>query len=542
MTRGGRQSGPLRVPAASLPSMNACVAALADWCRLALADLAAERAGIDAINVYPVPDSDTGTNLVLTVQAMAEAELEAAPDTGAGLSALARAALYGARGNSGVILAQLLHGAAGALTGVAEPTGDDLAHALDAACKAGYAAVEKPVEGTMLTVIRAAAEAAAGHGSPEEAVRHAAQAAALALADTPNQLEPLRRAGVVDAGGRGLVVLLDALHAVLSGERRPEPATTARDWAQQPEPPPGHKAAFHNGPAYEVLYLLDADEAAIPGLRRALAPLGDSLVVVGGEGLWNVHIHVDDAGAAIEAGMAAGRPHRIRVTYLTTTHGCSPGRALVAVAAGTGLAGLFASAGATVVTQTPSRPTTVEEVLDAITATGAADVVVLPNDPDGVALAEKAAARARAGGQRVAVLPTRTQVQGLAACAVHDPGASFDDDVVAMTTAAGHTRHGGVTVARTDALTSAGPCRVGDVLGVVEGDFALIGTDVAEVGEEVVRRLLAGGGELVTVVAGVDADADVVEQVLADARSRPEVDTVVYEGGQSGYPLLIGVE
>ncbi|GAB3425816.1 DAK2 domain-containing protein [Flindersiella endophytica] len=524
--------------------MNACVAVLADWCRLALADLAAERAGIDAINVYPVPDSDTGTNLVLTVQAMGEAELGDAPDAGAVLSALARSALYGARGNSGVILAQLLHGAAGALTGVAAPTGDDLAHALDAACKAGYAAVETPVEGTMLTVIRAAAEAATGHHSAEAAVRHAAQAAAVALADTPNQLEPLRQAGVVDAGGRGLVVLLDALHAVLSGERRPAPeaAAAVQEWAHQPEHTPGRKPGA-TGPAFEVLYLLDAEEAAIPALRRALSPLGDSLVVVGGEGLWNVHIHVDDAGAAIEAGMAAGRPHRIRVTYLTTAaHGCSPGRALVAVAAGTGLAGLFASAGATVVTQTPSRPTTVEEVLDAITATGAADVVVLPNDPDGVALAEQAAARARAGGQRVAVLPTRTQVQGLAACAVHNPGASFDDDVVAMTIAAGHTKHGGVTVARTDALTSAGPCRQGDVLGVVEGDFALVGTDIAEVGEEVVRRLLAGGGELVTVVAGVDAGADVVERVLADARSRPEVDTVVYEGGQSGYPLLIGVE
>jgi uncharacterized protein len=174
---------------------------------------------------------------------------------------------------------------------------------------------------------------------------------------------------------------------------------------------------------------------------------------------------------------------------------------------------------------------------------GGTDVIVLPNDPDGVAVAEEAAAKVRELGGRVAVVPARTQVQGLAACAVHQTGRGFDEDLVAMTAAAGHTRHGAVTVATCDVFTSLGARRAGEVLGIIGGDVVLVGHDVADAGHQVVERLLSGGGELVTVVTGADADATLADVVVDRIRAlHPELEAFAYAGGQARYPLLIGVE
>jgi dihydroxyacetone kinase-like predicted kinase len=212
------------------------------------------------------------------------------------------------------------------------------------------------------------------------------------------------------------------------------------------------------------------------------------------------------------------------------------------MAAGGGLGKLFAETGAQVVPGGPERCSTADFLL-AITATDAAEVVVLPNDKDLIAVTEAAAHQARAGGVRVAVIPTRTQVQGLAALAVHEPGRGFDDDVVAMTTAAGQTRHGAVTLATREAITSAGPCGPGDVLGVLHGDFALVGDDVADVAAKVALRLLDGGGELMTLVTGDGATPELADRVASAVRSvHPQIDAVVYDGGQQRYPLLIAVE
>ncbi|MDQ3096519.1 MAG: Dak phosphatase, partial [Actinomycetota bacterium] len=191
----------------------------------------------------------------------------------------------------------------------------------------------------------------------------------------------------------------------------------------------------------------------------------------------------------------------------------------------------------------PGRRCSTGEILEAIRSTSRTEVIVLPNDPDTVAVAEAAARAARDEGVRAAVIPTRAQVQGLAAAAVHDPARSFDDDVVQMTSAAGHTRQGAVTIAAKDAMTMAGPCRAGDSLGVVEGDFVIVGGEVGDVAVEVVERLLSGGGEMVTVVRGAEATDALVDEVEAHVRrTRPEVDVVVYDGRQPRYPLLIGVE
>jgi dihydroxyacetone kinase-like predicted kinase len=298
------------------------------------------------------------------------------------------------------------------------------------------------------------------------------------------------------------------------------------------------------------MYLLDAEDDKIPELRRALAGLGDSLVVVGGHGLWNVHVHVDDVGAALEAGIQAGRPHRVAVTHfaeqvtearqkLTTRKG----RKVVAVTAGPGLAALFREAGAIVVPGGPGQRPSTGMLLAAIESCGAAEVVVLPNDPDSVRTAEIAARTAEESGEvRVAVIPSHAQVQGLAAVAVHEPGRSFDQDVLHMTSTASHARHGAVTIAARQAITMAGPCEPGDVLGVIEGDFAVVGADLYDVAVDVVDRLVGGGGDLVTLVSG-NGGGDLADRLGSYVEEKhPTVDVVVYHGGQERYPLLVAVE
>ena len=305
-----------------------------------------------------------------------------------------------------------------------------------------------------------------------------------------------------------------------------------------------------DGPAYEVMYLLDAGDEAVTSLRAVLATLGDSLVVVGGEGLWNVHVHVDDVGAAVEAGITAGRPHRIRVTHFAeqvseARHKASSrtGRSVVAVAAGPGLAELFESAGAVVVRGGPGQRPSTGQLLEAITACGAAEVVLLPNDADTVRAAEIAARTAEAEHDvTVEVIPTHAQVQGLAAISVHEPGRAFDADVREMTATARHARHGAVTVAARQAITMAGPCEPGDALGVIAGDFAVVGSDLDTVAVDVLERLLGGGGELVTIVSG-EQGVDLAARLLAYVEEHhPTVDVALHEGGQPRYPLLVSVE
>ncbi len=529
------------------------------WAVRSLAALGRAREEIDALNVYPVPDGDTGTNMYLTVEAACAAvlALPADADLHAVIEAFAHGALLGARGNSGIITAQLLRGWADVLgerSGRMDAAG--VAEAMRRADTQAWAAVAEPVEGTILSVSRASADGAqaavaAGCGLPD-VVAAAAKQAQVALDRTPSQLETLRRAGVVDAGGRGLVVLLDALDELVHGRT---PARSARSH-RHPALPVADLSECTDlgagGPAYEVMYLVDATDDAVAHLRGRLAPLGDSLVVVGGGGLWHVHVHVHDPGAAVEAGIEAGAPYRIRITHFAEQNAVAAVRrgsvrrstvGLVACAAGPGLADLFAGAGAVVVHAGPGQRPSTANLLDAVHRAHADAVVVLPNDAETLAVAEAAAKAARDGGIRVAVVPTRAQVQGLAAAAVHDPARPVDDDVVRMSSAAGATRDGAVTIAARDAMTMAGACSAGDALGVVQGDFAVVGTDLAAVAVEVVDRLLSGGGELVTLVTGADADPALVRAVTDHLhRTRREVEVVVHAGGQPRYLLLVGVE
>jgi dihydroxyacetone kinase-like predicted kinase len=288
-------------------------------------------------------------------------------------------------------------------------------------------------------------------------------------------------------------------------------------------------------------------------LRQRLDGLGDSLVVVGGDGLWNVHVHVDDAGAAVEAGVEAGRPYRIRITHfglgdVHTTGAERPPReraqrAVVAVVPGEGLAGLYTEAGATTVLARPGEPPASGELVEAVRRAHAREVVLLPNDADLRHTAAAAAEQARTEGIRVALIPTRSAVQGIAALAVHEPERRFDEDVVQMTSAAGATRYAEVAVAERQSWTMAGICQAGDVLGLIDGDVAVIGSDVTVTAETVLDRMLSAGGELVTLVLGDEAPEAVAEHLETRVReSYLAVDTVVYRGGRQGAVLLIGVE
>lgn len=527
------------------------------WAVAALSGLGQAREEIDALNVFPVPDGDTGTNLYLTLEAAcgAVAALPEECDPRCVAEAFARGALFGARGSSGVITAQLLHAWADVLAERGTLDGDASREAFARADAQAWAVVEEPVEGTILSVSRAAAAAAAHTGPPglDAVVRCAVAAAREALEATRGQLDPLRSAGVVDAGGLGFLVLLEALDDVVHGHRQRRgrgyrrPALPSVDLARREEGP-------HGGPAYEVMYLLDAAPEAIPALRARLASLGDSLMVIGsgGQGTqsWNVHLHVDDPGAAVEAGVEVGRPYRIRITHfadqMARRHQAHDDRlslGLVACAAGPGLADLFREAGATVLSVGPGHRPSTEAILAAVRQTRAEAVVILPNSADLISVAEAAASTARDEGIRITVLPTRAQTQGLAAAAVHDPARGFDDGVVRMSAAAGAARDGAVTRSAEDAMTSAGPCRAGDALGVVQGDVAVVGADEAAVACEVVDRLLSGGGELVTLLLGAGVDHRLAQAVRDHVRGhRREVEVHVLEGGQGRYPLLIGVE
>ncbi|MFG2132015.1 DAK2 domain-containing protein [Streptomyces sp. NPDC048751] len=569
--------------------------AVRTWCGLALGALGRAREEIDAINVYPVADGDTGTNLYLTVESAVTA-VEAVfaghgarPGAGFGdgsgddwplladtVRAMAHGALIGARGNSGTILAQLLRGMAQVLAAdedTAHTDGAGLRLALRQAADSARQAVAHPVEGTVLSVASAAADAAQeAEGDCATVARAAYEGARTALAATPAQLTVLERAGVVDAGGRGLVAVLGALVETFTGEAPAAVATAgftghARvqgDHEDLTEPRAASLEAVgecsdgpaeleEGGPAFEVIYLLEAEDTAVVRLRQRLDDLGDSLVVVGGDGLWNVHVHVNDAGAAVEAGVEAGRPHRIRITHfgqgdVHTRGGERPPRertqrAVVAVVPGEGLAGLYTEAGATTVLARPGEAPASGELVEAVRRAHAREVVLLPNDAELRHTAAAAAEQARADGVRVALIPTRSAVQGIAALAVHQPDRRFDEDVVAMTSAAGATRYAEVAVAERQSWTMAGICQAGDVLGLVDGDVAVIGSDVTATAASVLDRMLAAGGELVTLVLGDEAPDGVAEHLEARVREAYlAVDTVVYRGGRQGALLLIGVE
>jgi uncharacterized protein len=535
---------------------------------------------INRLNVYPVPDGDTGTNMALTLEAVVT-EIEGL--NGAGVAEVCRAighgSLMGARGNSGVILSQLLRGMSecmgqGDLVGP-ETLVEAMAHASDLARKA----VVRPVEGTILTVAAAAAQGAAeGDGAGLVAVVDRARTrAAEALEHTPELLPVLAQAGVVDAGGAGYLLLLDAFLLVLDGRPLPEPsgvsapdldalAAGSRDGERGAVV--GAEAVTGEGHAvidlrYEVMYLLSMPDDSIEDFKEVWAGIGDSIVVVGGDGLWNCHIHTNDIGASIEAALERGRPRRIRVTDLEDQveeerwvresagapgagpslegAGPPPATSVVAVVTGDGIGRIFRSLGVhhLVVGGQTMNPATAD-LLKAVESVGSDDVVILPNNKNIRPVAEQVDALS---DKTVKVVATGSIVEGFAALLAYDPAASADANARSMAESAARVVPAEVTRAVRDAETDAGEVHAGDYIGISRDGVVAVADSVVVCTRLLVARLLDDSHELITLIEGEGArtaDTRAIEEWLSEEHS--DVAVEVHHGGQPLYPYLLGIE
>lgn len=543
--------------------------------------LAAHREAINDLNVYPVPDGDTGTNMSLTLQSVVEELDMAGDDPESVCRAVSHGALMGGRGNSGVILSQILRGLSEVIRDRFPVDGPTMAQALAAASEGAYGAVGNPVEGTILTVARESAEAAAaaadGGAGLVEVLEAALEQGRDALARTPQMLSVLADAGVVDAGGAGLLLLLDAALAELDGRPVPEPpprdpARTAAAVTAAGPSGAGAEASTEGGSIadlrYEVMFFLDAPDEAVPGFKEAWAALGDSIAVVGGDGLWNCHVHTDDIGGAIEAGIAVGRPHRIRVTDLLeeveeqewvrremgTPPEDSPAEpaeddseaallpcAVVSVGAGAGVEAIMTNLGAhRVVAGGQSMNPSTAELLAAVESVPSTDVVVLPNNKNIIPVAEQLDA---ATDRTVAVVPTRSVVEGIALLMCFDRTLGAERNGYLMTAAMGTVVAGEVTRAVRSAASPAGDISAGDWLGIGPDAIVAVAPTAEEAAMALLEALIAPEHDLLTVIVGSGANpattAAIVEWLAAE---HPGLDVDVNEGGQPLYPYYFGLE
>ena len=519
------------------------------------------REALNRLNVYPVPDGDTGTNMTLTVESVVAAT-HGAESMEQVATAIAHGSLMGAQGNSGIILSQILRGIADAFRNEQSVGAAQIVDALDRASTAAYKAVGRPVEGTMLTVLREAAGAAASTDTPvgedlAEFLLRVYQRAEESLASTPELLPVLKEAGVVDAGGAGFLLLLAAFLEEVTGEEVVLPDAIFRAAAVHLLPAAGESTGDVSALRYEVMYLLhSADEAAGDQLRDAWAGIGESIVVVGDNGMWNCHIHTDRIGAAVEAGIAVGRPERIKVTALLEqaadeAHHREPvfrplpefataPVGVVAVAVGSGIVELFRQAGAQgIVAGGQTMNPSVREVLAVVEGVAAETVIVLPNNKNIVPVAEQLDALT---AKTVRVVPTRSVPEGLAAMLAFLPGNDPAASAAAMGKAAAACGWGEVTQAVRDATTPAGVITEGEWLGVVNGEVAVIAPSMSAAAIGVLDALIGDESEVVTVITGAEADAVATKEITTHLEAAHDVTVSVVSGGQPLYPYLFGVE
>jgi len=540
--------------------------------------------GINRLNVYPVPDGDTGTNMARTLDAVVT-ELEgASPGLETTCEAISHGSLMGARGNSGVILSQILRGLSATLKTAQTSGAQRVAEALKAASAAAYEAVLKPIEGTILTVVRETAEAAtkaANEGaSLVVMLRDARNAGRKALDNTPELLPVLKDAGVVDAGGAGFLLFMDSALHVVDGEPLPEPIYDDGPSAEQLE-----KVALRTATdgsvdvselRYEVMFLLDLDDTNLKNFKNAWGEIGDSIVVVGGDGLYNCHIHTNDIGAAVEASLiVGGRPSKIRVTDLfeemaeehakreeslgapvevlggSRSAGRAASRqaalppvtcAVVAVASGEGLAELFGQMGVHgVVTGGQTMNPSTQELLDAVEHMNATQVVILPNNKNIIPVANKINELTK---KNVRVVPTCSMPEALAALVAYDPEASAEHNESQMSRAASSVATGEVTQAVRDTNSDAGKVKASDFIGLVRGDGVVaVAKNLETVCRDLLSKLITPGRELLTIISGDGATSQSTESLVAHVASvHPQITCEVHVGGQPLYPYLFGVE
>ena len=537
--------------------------------------LALHRSEIDRLNVFPVPDGDTGTNMALTLQSVVQHLAAADPgDLDSVTKAVSLGSLLGARGNSGVILSQLLKGLAesfGASEGFL--TGQLIAEGLSKGSEYADAAVLRPKEGTILTVSRAAAAAAVQAAQARDEVSYVLETALIearfALEATTSQLEQLAKAGVVDSGAAGFLFLLEAMLLEASGGPLAD-AYTDRPWLR--------RAAELGGPIvkaeadesglhgeddlrYEVMFLLEATQDTVEAMKEVWAGLGDSIVVVGVDGTYNCHIHTDEIGDSIEAGIEAGHVREIRVTDLREqvqeerwvieagpssievdgNQNLLVNTGVVAVANGDGLKRIFRSMRVSqVVMGGQSMNPSTEEILEAINSCRSSSVIVLPNNSNIISSAQVAGELAN---RNVQVISTTNVLEGLTALMEYDPDADLDENVKSMSDVASRLRAGEVTTAVRDSDGPAGPILAGEWIGLSQSGIEVSGTDLARVVCDLIDRLMDDNREIVTLIEG-DGSSPAVTRSIREWMTEgfPEVIVEVHSGGQPLYPYLVGVE
>ncbi len=535
--------------------------------------LAANKEEINRLNVFPVPDGDTGTNMLLTLEAALQAGRQAqSTHAGEVAQAVYRGALMGARGNSGVIFSQCLRGVADALEGSAEIAVSDIVQALRSASDSAYAALQEPQEGTMLTVARDTAEACESYAceaSPRDAeisdvLATAVAAAERSVARTPQLLDVLRDAGVVDAGGQALWLLLEGARRYVTGES-----------VEQVELPTGERALLPEiAVVTETLYgyctgfLVSGTELDVMDIRQAVAERGTSVVVVGDEDLVRVHLHTENPGGVLDLARGAGNLHRIEIFNMDDQYermqsaladGDLPGlgealpappietaptetreQCVVAVADGEGLAEIYRQMGATVVSGGPTMNPSTQEIYEALAAANARHVFVLPNDKNVILSAEQTRDLAECV---VHVLPTYSMAQGIAVLFAYQEGVGPDENESAMRDAAESTQYGAVTLATRNATV--------DGVNVLQGQWlALAGNQVCAASDDLLAALLTAiermgpqTSELLTFYYGADVTEDeargLADRIQAQYRS---LEVEVIRGGQPHYPYLLTLE
>ena len=506
------------------------------------------REALNAINVYPVPDGDTGTNMLLTLRS-ALAEAPASATVGELGKALAEAALLGARGNSGVILSQMLRGFADALEGCTALGGAELGTALASASRAAYAAVPEPVEGTMLTVLREAAEACTaldGDRDLDSLLATAVEAAEASVQRTPELLPRLREAGVVDAGGQGVAVLLAGLLYGIRGEPLPDAPPTPTGVVDL-------GGVEHEGHGYCVEFVVQGEQLDRTAIAAALTEArGDSLLVVGDASALHVHMHVDDPGPALSAGAAHGGLQAVKVDNMQAQHErwaagheqgatAPPAIGLVAVAQGDGLRAAFRELGATAIvdggaTNNPSAG----ELIEAARRAGREHVFLLPNDANVLMAAEQAAQQEP---ELIRVIPTRSVAAGLAAAVCFVPGEPPEAIEEQLRAAADAVRCVEVTRAVRDSAVDGVEVRAGDAIVLVDGRLVARGDDLDGALLAGLEQVLDGSIELVSVYLGADAPAGAAERVAELIEGvQAGVAVEVVPGGQPHYPYILGLE
>ncbi len=523
--------------------------------------LEANAAAIDRLNVFPVPDGDTGTNMVLTLRAaLAESAAEDSNDVGAAAAALARGALLGARGNSGVILSQIIRGLAEGLEGLSEFGPREFAQALQRAYQVAYESVSNPVEGTILTVARDAGDAAVRVGASvdtiEELVAEVVGAARTSVDNTPNQLDVLKEAGVVDAGGQGLYVIYDGLLRYLRGEELPAVATEDRAADVFAAFAEAHGADEHG---YCTEFIIHGADLSVEKIRAEMGEIGASLLVVGDERMVRVHVHAERPGDALNAAAAHGELDRLKIDNMDRQQAANFAQALeeagtsvdvplpqradacvVAVAAGQGLADVLSSLGAIVIAGGQSMNPRAGDILAAIEQSARHWAIVLPNNSNILMAARQAAEQSP---KDVRVVPTRTLPQGVAAMFAFNPTLDADENVRVMQAALGDVATIEITRAVRDAVVGGVTIAEGQYIGLLDDELIAGDGDANALVLRMFEFLTDLTPEVATVYVGHAVPPAQAEELTASvARAYPGLEIETVGGGQELYDYIISVE